>query len=47
MTIRTYSSPEAFKQAARIVAVLGDTATLKGGLVLLSDFMTFEVGPAT
>jgi hypothetical protein len=62
MTIRTYSSPEAFKQAleqrlrtsakngaefarkrqllvfdrflARIVAVLGDAATLKGGLVL-------------
>jgi hypothetical protein len=62
MTPRTYSSPEAFKQAleqrlrsvmktggefarrrqllvfdrflARIVAVLGDTATLKGGLVL-------------
>jgi hypothetical protein len=62
MTVRTYSSPEAFKQAleqrlrsatntgvefarkrqllvfdrflARIVAVLGDAATLKGGLVL-------------
>jgi hypothetical protein len=62
MTIRTYSSPEAFKQAleqrlrtsaksgaefarrrqllvfdrflARIVAVFGDAATLKGGLVL-------------
>jgi len=62
MTIRTYSSPEAFKQAleqrlrtsaksgakfarkrqllvfdrflARVVAVLGDAATLKGGLVL-------------
>ena len=62
MTMRTYSSPEAFKQAleqrlrsatktggefarrrqllvfdrllARIVAVLGDAATLKGGLVL-------------
>jgi hypothetical protein len=62
MTIRTYSSPEAFKQAleqrlrttaktgvefarkrqllvfdrflARIAAVLGDAATLKGGLVL-------------
>lgn len=62
MTIRTYSSPQAFKQAleqrlrksaktgaeltrkrqllvfdrflARIVAVLGDAATLKGGLVL-------------
>ena len=62
MTIRTYSSPEAFKQAleqrlrmsakngaelartrqllvfdrflARIVAVFGDTAVLKGGLVL-------------
>jgi Nucleotidyl transferase AbiEii toxin, Type IV TA system len=62
MTIRTYSSPEAFKQAleqrlrtsaktgaefarkrqllvfdrflARIVVVLGDAATLKGGLVL-------------
>jgi hypothetical protein len=62
MTTRTYSSPEAFKQAleqrlrsatqtggefarrrqllvfdrflARIVAVLGDAATLKGGLVL-------------
>lgn len=62
MTIRTYSSPEAFKQAlerrlrsatntgaelarkrqllvfdrflARIVAVLGDAVTLKGGLVL-------------
>jgi len=62
MTIRTYPSPEAFKQAleqrlrasarsgvdfvrkrqllvfdrflARVVAVLGDTATLKGGLVL-------------
>jgi len=62
MTIRTYSSPEAFKQVleqrlrasaksgaefarkrqllvfdrllARIVAVLGDAATLKGGLVL-------------
>lgn len=62
MTIRTYSSPEAFKQAleqrlraaakagaefarrrqllvfdrflARIVAVLGDDATLKGGLVI-------------
>jgi len=62
MTVRTYSSPEAFKQAleqrlrtttksgaafarkrqllvfdrflARVVAVLGDTATLKGGLVL-------------
>ena len=62
MTARTYSSPEAFKQAleqrlrsatetgsefarrrqllvfdrflARIVAVLGDAATLKGGLVL-------------
>ena len=62
MTIRTYSSPEAFKQAleqrlrtsaktgaefarkrqllvfdrflARVVAVLGDDATLKGGLVL-------------
>jgi len=62
MTTRTYSSPEAFKQAleqrlrtsaengttfarkrqllvfnrflARIVAVLGDTATLKGALVL-------------
>ena len=62
MTVRTYSSPEAFKQAleqrlrssmksgaelarkrqllvfdrvlARIVAVLGDTATLKGGLAL-------------
>jgi hypothetical protein len=62
MTIRTYSSPEAFKQAleqrlrtsvktgaeltrkrqllvfdrflARVVAVLGDSATLKGGLVL-------------
>jgi hypothetical protein len=62
MTIRTYSSPEAFKQAleqrlrtettsgagfarkrqllvfdrflARIVAVLGDSVTLKGGLVL-------------
>ena len=62
MTIRTYSSPEAFKQAleqrlrsaaktggefarkrqclvfgrflARIVAVLGDAATVKGGLVL-------------
>jgi hypothetical protein len=62
MTIRTYSSPAAFKQAleqrlrtpaktgaefarkrqllvfdrflARIVAVLGDAATLKGGLVL-------------
>ena len=62
MTVRTYSTPEAFKQAleqrlrsptttggefarrrqllvfdrflARIVAVLGDTATLKGGLAL-------------
>lgn len=62
MTIRTYSSPEAFKQAleqrlrasaktgaafarkrqllvferflARVAAVLGDDATLKGGLVL-------------
>ena len=62
MTVRTYSSPEAFKQAleqrlrtsaksgadfarkrqllvfdrflARVVAVLGDTAMLKGGLVL-------------
>ena len=62
MTIRTYPSPEAFKQAleqrlrtsaksgadfarkrqllvfdrflARVVAVLGDAATLKGGLVL-------------
>jgi len=62
MTVRTYSSPEAFKQAleqrlrsatktgaefarrrqllvfdrflARVVAVLGDAATLKGGLVL-------------
>jgi hypothetical protein len=62
MTIRTYSSPDAFKQAleqrlrtsaksgaefarkrqllvfdrflARVVAVLGDAATLKGGLVL-------------
>lgn len=62
MTLRTYSSPEAFKQAleqrlrtsaksgaefarkrqllvfdrflARVVAVLGDAATLKGGLVL-------------
>lgn len=62
MTVRTYPSPEAFKQAleqrlrastqtgpefarkrqllvfdrflARIVAVLGDAATLKGGLVL-------------
>lgn len=62
MTIRTYASPEAFKQAveqrlrtsaktgaefarrrqllvfdrflARVVAVLGDAATLKGGLVL-------------
>jgi hypothetical protein len=62
MTIRTYSSPEAFKQAleqrlrtsaksgaefarkrqllvfdrflARVVALLGDAATLKGGLVL-------------
>ena len=62
MTIRKYSSPEAFKQAleqrlrtyaksgaafarkrqllvfdrllARVVAVLGDAATLKGGLVL-------------
>lgn len=62
MTIRTYSSPQAFKQAleqhlrtsaktgaefarkrqlivfdrflARVVAVLGDSATLKGGLVL-------------
>lgn len=62
MTVRTYSSPQAFKQAleqrlrtsaktgaefarkrqllvfdrflARIVAVLGDAATLKGGLVL-------------
>lgn len=62
MTPRTYSSPEAFKQAleqrlrtsaktgaefarkrqllvfdrflARVVAVLGDAATLKGGLVL-------------
>jgi len=62
MTIRTYSSPESFKQAleqrlrasaktgaeftrkrqllvfdrflARVVAVLGDAATLKGGLAL-------------
>jgi hypothetical protein len=62
VTIRTYSSPEAFKQAleqrlrssarsgaefarkrqllvferflARVVAVLGDAVTLKGGLVL-------------
>src|SRR5258708_1686778 len=62
MTVRTYSSPEAFKQAldqrlraaaktgaafvrtrqllvfdrflARIVAVFGDAATFKGGLVL-------------
>jgi hypothetical protein len=62
MTVRTYASPEAFKQAleqrlrssaktgaelarkrqllvfdrflARVAAVLGDAATLKGGLVL-------------
>ncbi len=76
MTPRTYSSPEAFKQAleqrlrasaksgaefarkrqllvfgrflARIVAVLGDAATLKGGLVLelrIERARTIEVGP--
>jgi hypothetical protein len=66
MTVRSYSSPEAFKQAleqrlrtlektgaemarrrqllvfdrflARIVAVLGDAATLKGGLALEQTF---------